>query len=282
VKKFLFVIVFFVLFYNLLILYVDNNLINRIPSKTYSNCNKVWSSRGLYKTHSNQNSCESLSRAFEKGFYGVEVDFYYDDTLNKFIISHAKPKRDKEGHLHYALKDGKLFTLEELFSITAEQHYFWLDYKNLDRLSNSETQNAIKRLNIITKEHIGLKERIYLEGSTPNNLELYTNAGFKTLFAFQPLKSDSPFSSISSNIYKITYYFYNITAVALPYGPLENPKYSHLTQKNLQGIPIFLFHVPDNEVLLRELVKLKDIRVMLVGRDQSINRSNITNCSKEN
>jgi len=282
VKKSVLVIVFIVLIYNLLIVFIDNNLASRNVKNVYNSCNKIWSSRGLYVTHSEQNSLKSFTRAFNDGFLGIEVDFYYDVALHKFIISHDRPKKDKNGNLEYSLKNGKLFTLNELLDTEGIDHYFWLDYKNLDRLSKKETLNAIKRLKEITNNKAGLVDRLYIEGSTPNTLEIYTDAGFRTLFAFQPLKADSIFSSISSNIYKIAYYFYNVTAVALPYGPLENPKYSKQTQENLKGIPTFLFHVPDNEKLLRELSKHKDVRVMLVGRDKSVNRSHITNCSKEN
>jgi glycerophosphoryl diester phosphodiesterase len=282
VKKTLLIIIFTIFAYNLLIFFIDHKIEKKYTKNTYDNCRKIWSSRGLYKTYHQQNSIKSFQNAFSNGFIGVEVDFYYDKKKEQFIISHNKPKKDKNGNLHYTLKDGKILTLEELLHKQGEGHYFWLDYKNLDRLSIEETQLAIKRLNKITKDEIGLKDRLYIEGSTPNTLEIYTNAGFKTLFAFQPLKEDSIFSSISSNIYKIAYYFYNITAVALPYGPIENPKYSKQTQENLKGIPTFLFHVPDEEALLEELVKKDDVRVMLIGRDKSINRSNINNCSKEN
>jgi len=280
-KYFFSLILFFVLIYNGTLLYVNKNIESKNHKNVYNNCHKVWSSRGFYDSHSNQNSLNSFKNAFSLGHHGVEVDFYYDVEMKKFIISHDRPKKDKKGNLHYSLKDGKLFTLENLLDELGDNHYFWLDYKNLDRLSKEETQNAIERLDVITEGN-DFKERFYIEGSTPNTLDIYTKAGYKTLFAFQPLKADSIFSSISSNIYKIAYYFYDITAIAMPYGPLGNPKYSEQTQKNLQGIPTFLFHVPENEKLLNELVEKKDVRVMLVGRDKSVNYAYITNCSKEN
>jgi len=280
-KAFLFIL-FLTLSYNLTLLYVDKKIATKKEREAYSSCHKIWSSRGLYNSHKEQNSLKSFNRAFRSGFSGVEVDFYYDIALHKFIISHSKPKKDNDGNLHYSLKDGTLLTLKELLEKEGEKHLFWLDFKNLDRLSSEETTHAIERLQEITKDDTELKKRLYIEGSTPNNLEIYTNAGFKTLFAFQPLKANSIFSSISSNIYKIAYYFYNVTAVALPYGPLENPKYSKQTQKNLKGIPTFLFHVPEDRALLKELLKKRDVRVMLVGRDKSVNYADITNCSKEN
>jgi len=279
-KILLYTLLFLTLLYNGTIIYVDQNIDKIKHDGVYNSCHKVWSSRGVYDTHKSQNSLASFSNAFALGHKGVEVDFYYDVKMHKFIISHDRPKVDKEGNNHYALKDGKLFTLEELLETLGKDHYFWLDYKNLDRLSMDETKAAIKRLDSITKDS-NIKKRLYLEGSTPNTLDIYTNAGYSTLFAFHPLKADSIFSSISSNIYKIAYYFYDITAIAMPYGPLNNPKYSQQTQENLKGIPTFLFHVPEDEKLLKELVKKEDVRVLLVGRDKSVNYAQITNCKKE-
>jgi len=279
-KKTLFIILFFVLSYNGTLVYVNGNIFKKDRTDVYNDCSKVWSSRGLYTTYKEQNTITSIQKALDNGFKGVEVDFYYDIKSNSFIVSHNKPQKDSEGILHYVMKNGKLLTLEELFLSTSKEHYFWLDYKNLDRLSDEETKSAIEHLDDITKEG-DLRERLYIEGSTPNTLEKYTNAGYKTLFAFQPLKADSIFSSISSNIYKIAYYFYNITAIAMPYGSVNNPKYSVQTQENLKGIPTFLFHVPDDEELLEKLISYEDVRVMLIGRDKSVNRAYITNCSKE-
>jgi len=279
-KTFFSLILLLVFIYNAVIFYIDKNIDKRNRQDVYNNCHKVWSSRGVYNAPSNQNSISSFKKAFALGHNGIEVDFYYDVKMNKFIVSHDRVLL-KDKIYKYSLKDGKLLTLENLLKETSKNHYFWLDYKNLDRLSDEETVSAIKRLDEITQD-ITIKERLYLEGSTPNTLEIYTHAGYRTLFAFQPLKADSFFSSISSNIYKIAYYFYDVTAIALPYGPIENPKYSKQTQENLRGIPTFLFHVPNDTKLLQKLVKKRDVRVVLVGRDESVNRANITNCSKEN
>jgi len=278
-KKIL-LLVFLIVSYYSVIYYIDISIETR-DKKVYSDCKKSWSSRGLYTLHSEQNSLKSVNNAFQNGYIGVEVDFYYDVKMNKFILSHNKPKLDQSGQLHYNLKNGKILTLEELFRRTGSNHYFWLDYKNLDRLSYEETDKAIKKLNIISK-YSNVKERMYIEGSTPFKLSKYKDSGFNTIFAFSALPENNFLTSISSNVLKIIYYYFGFSSVAMPYGKLDNPKYNHTTQENLKGIPTFLFHVPDEEALLEELVKKDDVRVMLIGRDKSINRSNIINCSKEN
>ncbi len=271
IKKILFIIIVsFTFIYNLALLYVDKNIADMNHDNIYNNCNKVWSARGFYSSKLEQNTVSSVNNAFSNGNRGVEIDLYYDAAMDKFIVSHDKP---------YLLKDGKLLSLEEMFLKTGTGHYFWLDYKNLDRLSSSQTQSAIARLNKILQVD-NLKERVYIEGSNPIKLSTYTQNGFKTIFAFHALKESSIFTSISSNIYKLVYYFFDISAIATQYGDIKDPKYSKTTQENLKSIPTFLFHVPDDEKLLQELLNQEDVRVMLVGRGESLNRADRNSCKK--
>jgi hypothetical protein len=78
----------------------------------------------------------------------------------------------------------------------------------------------------------------------------------------------------------MVYYFGNSSAVAMQYGKLDNPKYNEATQKNLKGIPQFLFHVPTNKELVNSLIKMPDVRVMLVGRGKSVNFAKFNRCNK--
>ena len=273
-KYLLIIISLLALTYNGLLLYVDTHMDKKDHSAVYNNPHITWSSRGIYDSPKEQNSITSFKRAFDAGSMGAEVDCYYDISLDKFVVSHDRVQKGATGQYQYQLKDGEVLTLEKLFTTLGKGHYFWIDYKNLDRLSTENTLNAIARLNKITSIYT-IKERIYLEGSTPNHLQQYANAGYKTLFAFGPLRENHIFSSISSNFYKMAYYFYDMSAVAIHYGSVDNPKYGDIAQINLKGIPTFVFHVPNDTALLKKLAKNKDVRVILVGRDISVNRADI-------
>ena len=268
-----------VIAWNLTVAYVDKQLTDNNDDSVYDSCHKVWAARGLYTTYSEQNSIVSMQRAFTEGALGVEVDLYYDVKMDRFIISHDKPVRDKEGNLKYTEKNGELLTLEVLLQTVGEGHYFWIDYKNLDKLSVQESNHAIKRLLNITQEAT-LRESLYIEGSNPFRLSMYTDAGFKTILGIHPLRESSLFSSIVINGYKLGYYFTNITGVALAYGSIDDPIYGEETEKRLASIPTFLFHVPDDKELLHTLVSKSAVRVLLVGRDISINRFDINNCEQ--
>ncbi len=268
-----------VIAWKLTVAYIDKQLQEHSDDSVYASCHKVWAARGLYKTHSEQNSIVSMQRAFTEGALGVEVDLYYDVKMDRFIISHDKPVKDSEGNLSYSKKNGKLLTLENVLQTVGERHYFWLDYKNLDKLSVLESEHAIERLLSITRES-ELRKSLYIEGSNPFRLSLYTDAGFKTILGIHPLRESSLFSSIVINGYKMGYYFNHITGVALAYGSIDDPIYGLETEKSLVSIPVFLFHVPDDNELLHTLVSKRSVCVLLVGRDISINRFDINSCKQ--
>ncbi len=273
-KIILSIIIILVALWNGTIYYIDNHIDQRYDKTVYNLKDKIWIARGLYNTRDEEDSITSTKRAFDKGSLGVEIDFYYDPDMDRFIVAHDKPQKDSNGKLIYQKKDGKLLTLEELFLETGKDHYFYLDYKNLDRITEDQTKKAIKRLEKISKFD-NIKQRVYIEGSNPLRVEQYTNAGFKTLLGIHPLPESNPLSSIVINGYKIAYYFRNITALAMGYGTKENPIYGEKTEKLLKGIPIFLFHTPMDEDFLRKLVEKEDVKQILPGSGVSIDRTYI-------
>jgi len=269
-----------ILLWNVVVNYVDQNIHKKYDNSVYNSIHKIWVARGLYDSHKEENSITAVQRAFDAGAVGVEVDFYYDIKSDTFIVSHNKPRVTKNNELLYEQKDGKTLTLEELFLTTGKDHYFYLDYKNLDRISSTQTQKAINRLEKITKFD-NLKDRVYIEGSHPIKLSMYTRAGFKTLFGIHPLPEDNIISSIVVNGYKLAYYFSDITAIALNYGTIEKPIYGEKTELLLKGIPIFVFHTPIEEEFLKKLIEKKDVKMILPGGGISINRTYITASNKD-
>lgn len=284
IKKISFVfflaVMLIVVAYNATILYVENNLQINQYENIYDDCHKVWSARGFYKNYAEQNSISSFSRAFSLGSKGAEVDLYFDVKSERFIISHDRPKKSAKGELLYTEKEGSILTLEKLINTVGKDHYFWLDYKNLDRLSDENTAKAIARLSKIS-EFDSIKSRLYIEGSNPFILSKYTDAGFNTIFGIHPSYEKNILSSVALNIYKMAYYFNNITAFAMSYGLVENPIYGSKAQKTLKGIPVFLFHVPDDEELIKSLMNKAEVRALLAGRDLSLNRADLDVCGNK-
>ncbi|RUM63819.1 MAG: hypothetical protein DSZ03_04910 [Sulfurimonas sp.] len=270
-----------VLAYHGVIAYIDANMPTRLQERpAYDDCHKIWAARGLYKTREEQNSIIAMQRAFGLGAHGAEVDFHYDIAMNRFIISHDHPKKSADGTYMYPKKGEGLLTLETFLAVLGPGHFFWLDFKNLDKLSREQTRVAIARLLAIT-DFDTIRERLYIEGSNPLLLSMYTDAGFRTILGIHPLPGSNPLSSIVINGYKIAYYFKNITALAMPYGKrIDDPIYDAAAHTNLKGIPVFVFHTPDDEPTLRRLMAIQEVRVVLVGKDLSINRYAVNACKE--
>ena len=270
-------ILLLVVAYNVTLVYVDNNISQKIPDNVFNDCKKVWSSRGFYDTVAEQNSIKSVKRGQALGYQGYEIDLFYDVKTNRFIVSHDRPTKDEQGNLQYTEKEGEILTLEKLFKKTAKDTYFWLDYKNLDRISPETTAIAVKRLQVISNVD-GVKERIYIEGSNPLRLSMYTDAGFKTILGMHPPYEDNILSSLGVNIFKLVYYFNNITALAMNSGSQNSLIYGPQTEKLLAGIPVFLFHIPNDEKLINYFLSKKDVRVLLIDGHKKVNRADMNSC----
>jgi glycerophosphoryl diester phosphodiesterase len=260
-----------VISYLSLISYVDFKLSERDYSQVYNHCKKIWSTRGLITDTNNRindaNSIESLTLAFQKGANGVEVDVYFDLALEKFIVSHDRP---------YNLKNGRLLTLENLFNALGDSGNYWLDFKKLPNLSDDDALKAAKRLNEISIAK-NIKQRIYVESEDPINLGLFRDIGFKTLFDTQPLPDSYPATKFVANAYKVAFYFGGFSVMGLDYGAIDNPTYADDSRSTLENIPLFMYHVPNDDKLLKELSKDKNIRVLL-NKDDTINSFDLDAC----
>ncbi len=249
--------------------YVNYQLERRTEHQAYNSCQKVWSARGVYAAWKDQNSIKSVRQALSMGAAGIEIDLHYDTVMRKFIISHDLP---------YNLKDGKLLSLKALLDAVGDRGYYWLDHKNMRWLSRAQSRDAIARLNEITTRG-DLKSRIYVEGSDPLNLSLYRQAGFHTIFDVHPPKDSYPVTRFVIDLYKLFYYFGGHTVMGMAHGDMAEPIYGSDTQNSLGHVPLFLYHVPNNEVLIERLLAMPTVRVALVGRDASVDHFEKSGCT---
>lgn len=258
--------------------WVDGRLSKR-SGDVYALAPKQWIPRGLYGEGIQQNSVWSIRRAFERGARGVEVDFHYDPDRDDFFVAHDYPHIDEMGRRSYTKSGGKELPLADLMSETAERHWFWFDYKNLGHLEDDQTAKALKRLEVVASIH-GVKGRAYIEGSDPFLLARYKQAGFRTILGIHPVAERWPGSSLLLDVAKILFWFGGYDGIAMGYGTVENPVFGPSARESLKNVPMFLFHVPPDQKLVKELVALPQVRVMLVGRDISVDLLDLENVSK--
>jgi hypothetical protein len=187
--------------------------------------------------------------------------------MGQFIVSHDLP---------YNLKHGKLLTLEALFEKTAGSNYFWIDFKKIRKLSDSELDASVAEMERLANK-FDIKQWIYVEGEAPFSLAAYRDAGFKTIYDIHPRSDGNLFTPAIIALYKMVFYFGDFTVMAMNYGPMNDPKYGVRTQEMLGDIPLFIYHIEDDRAGLERLLRIRGVRVILV-RDHSLDRYRLNAC----
>lgn len=258
----------------LLVAWVDQRLASRQYANVYDGCLKVWATRGLVVNRSPHdsragNNIESLTRAFEAGAVGSEIDVYFDSALDRFVVSHDRP---------YVTQNGRLLYLHELFEHFGDRYYWWLDFKNLRRLSTEEVHQAVNRLAGISQKG-RLPSRIYIEGADPINLSVFRDQGFQTILDVHPLPESYPLTRAAFGLFKLVYYFGDFTVMAMNSGTADEPIFGWAARDSLRNVPLFLYHAPGEAPFLINLVRETNVRVVLAG-DHRLNRYRLNACSR--
>lgn len=242
-------------------------------SGTFADPHKVWAPRGLVPESGDisptgdQNSIAAVQRAFESGATGVEIDVFFDTDMGLFVVSHDRP---------YNLKNGELLTLEPMLQAVGKLGYIWLDFKKLRHLDSAALAASVAELERLCAAWIP-KNRMYVEGEAPLALASYARAGFPTIFDTHPLPDEHLITPLLVNLYKAVFYLFDFQVMGMNSGGSENSGgsqtmiYGAETKAILHDLPVFLYHVPDEQQLLEELLELPAVRVILI-QDQRLNR----------
>jgi len=253
--------------------YVDRRLQDRSWADAYDDCYKIWATRGLVlagpeiRPDGKQNSIESIQLAFDRGARGSEVDVLFDTEMGQFIVSHDVP---------YNLKNGQLLTLEALFEATRGSAYYWIDFKKIRKLSDAGLAASVAEMERLA-DKFDIKQWIYIEGEAPFSLAAYRDAGFHTIYDIHPRVDRNPLTPAIIKLYKMVFYFGDFTVMAMNYGAIGDPKYGPRTQELLAGIPVFIYHIDDDIEALQKLVRMRAVRVILVG-DHNIDHYDLNAC----
>jgi len=207
-----------------------------VTNPFYNGCYKVWGHRGYFKDYP-ENSIESFSEAFDRGAHGVELDIFFDNNLQDFIVSHYYP---------YNLVNGKLLTLENVFSAVGNRGYFWVDFKQLDAVPDvdfvvDKMERLIKKFNLLDK--------VIIESTKGILLRKFSQKSIHTSYwiVFPPKGKLSPFRfilRIKDFLYRSLIGFSNFSAISMFHN-----HYNNYTKKTYSHLPIHLFIVNDKDKL---------------------------------
>ncbi|PIF73788.1 hypothetical protein CLU95_0905 [Variovorax sp. 54] len=222
------------------------------PVFPFSPCHKVWGHRG-YAAIGGENSLRSMRAAYGRGASGVEIDILFDQKLDDFVVSHDRP---------YTLFDGEPLKLESVLSEFTDSGFFWLDAKDLRKLSPAAARRATQRLATLIQRY-RLKERAVVESSNPLYLSWLTDRGIYTSYAVSP--NDQKYgvlvSELNTAIMKLAYAFSGAGAISM-----SAARYTPVTAANFGRVAVLLSTVNDASIL-RHLSTISEVKVILSDDD---------------
>ncbi len=224
----------------------------RASAFVFASCQKAWAHRGHAAT-GGENSLRAVAEAFRRGAAGVEIDVLFDPELDDFVVSHDRP---------YTLFDGRPLRLEAVLSSAPRNGLFWLDAKDLRKLSPWTAHQATHRLSALL-ERYGLTERAFVESSQPLYLSWLADQGVHTSYAISPndRKYGAPLYRLHAAFMKLAYAFVGADAFSM-----NAARYTPVTAATFGEAAILLSTVNDAG-LLRHLSALPEVKAILTDED---------------
>ncbi|XAH25007.1 glycerophosphodiester phosphodiesterase [Xylophilus sp. GW821-FHT01B05] len=218
----------------------------------FSGCQKVWGHRG-YAATGGENSLQGVQEAFRRGAAGVEIDILFDRELDDFVVSHDRP---------YTLFGGHPLRLESVLSQYTGTGFFWLDAKDLRRLSPMAAHKATQRLAALIRRY-QLTERAFVESSNALYVSWLAGQGIHTSYAVSPndQKYSAPLYQLNAALMKLAYAFSGADAISM-----DVSRYTPVTAASFGGAAVLLSTVNDADAL-QHLSAIPEVKVILSDDD---------------
>lgn len=214
----------------------------------YDDCQKVWAHRGYWKLKAG-NTIPAFQQAFELGAKGVELDIHYDFPQERFVVAHNYP---------YELVDGKLVFLDEVFAAVGQQGYFWIDFKNLQKMKRSEAELVAQKFATLLAQH-NLQHKVIVESKSAGNLVAFSQRAIATSYWLGGVNRQTGTLTRLSKIfsYKLRFLWGNFSAISI-----DSDNFTPEMQSAFSHVPVHLFTVDDQREILRYQA-VKNIRIIL-------------------
>lgn len=241
IKVLLILTVLFVTFY-----LVTNYMFNStVYDAKLTSTPQVWA-HAAYLDKSRSNPLNLIGKAFQNGASGVELDVFYDEKTQDFVLTHDNP---------YFRYEGKLFFLHQVFERFKQRGYYWIDFKNLSFSNYSKARDRmLKLLNKYQLFHL-----VYVESTNGLLLRTYSSHGIRTIFW---IAYDRNWTRPFKFLYlKAIIGFSRFNGISSPYQRIGDPYF----MKTFGHLPIFLFTL-NRKSLFDHYVQRKNIHVILTKR----------------
>ena len=226
--------------------------IAQAPAFPFPACQKVWAHRG-YVGDGDENSLRSVQAAFQRGAVGVEIDILYDHALGDFVVSHDAP---------YTLFDGKPLLLETVLQHYGAAGFFWLDAKDLRKLSPLAARRATQRLADLLHRY-QLSERALVESRSALYLAWLANKGIYTsyLISHNDQKYSAVVYQLNTRLMKLGYALGGLGAISM-----NDYRYTPTTAATFGKVAVLLSTVNDARAL-KSWAAYPTVKVILSDED---------------
>lgn len=223
------------------------------PAFPFPACQKVWGHRG-YAADGGENSLRSVAAAFERGATGVEIDILYDRERDDFVVSHDEP---------YTLHDGQPLMLDTLLAAHGASGFFWLDAKDLRKLSPLTARKATARLAALIRQH-GLGERAVVESRNALYLSWLADQGVYTSYLVSP--NDQKYSALvyrlNAAVMKLGYALGGLGAISM-----NDYRYTPVTAATFGPEVAVLLSTVNDKAALQRWSAIPNVKVILSDDD---------------
>lgn len=185
---------------------------------------EYWIHKGLYDNKTVfENTIAAFDSARKKNIKGLELDIFFIDSLNDFVVTHDIPNR---------------YTLPPLLFSDVIKRYdsaftYWLDLKNLN---NENMAPVSARLySILGKK---LKHKAFIESANAAPLGYMTANGFNTIYWIQYDRTN-----FLRKLYKTTLIKWNFIQYKYTGGTMAASMTDEDFFENFKAVPKFIFHI---------------------------------------
>lgn len=185
---------------------------------------KIFAHRGYSDSKDRQNTVLSVDKAKSLGFDGVEVDIFY--LSNSLLMTHDPVPLEQEKELD---------SLDQILKYQ-DQLLYWLDFKNLQDLSEADLDQALKKAKLdISKNKCKLENFYFAPYVTNYNIaerifnkinEIFTNKAQLT-FVVDDIDADG-YQELSNFLTKM-----QIDNISIKYNLINDSFQSLFYDKNL-------------------------------------------------
>ncbi len=223
-------------------IYKTISLDKKHPYENY----ELWAHRGFHINYE-QNSIGAFSAALKTGFKGIELDVFYDNSLNKFVVQHDTP---------YRIDTTSLF-LENVFERFGDSLRYWIDLKNLNKQNVDNISDRL--LSLFVKYKTGNK--CYIESAKGYLLQQLAKRNIQCLYWVQFGRS------ILKRTLKTTYIKWLLLTSDFVGITTHHRLYDNLFIHHFGNESIYVFTVNDAQTLKK--MDLSTVKVILT--DEALN-----------